>query len=146
MPIAGCDLVEVKARNRVVAEQRNRKICREIGRYRRSGLLHCRLGDCHLDAAEFGADRLDEAHAAGVRALQIRRLAAELPDDAHMLETDAPDIAPAWQPRERNSPTQLPRIAQVFADLRETTTDEVVRRTGENAVRVLPRLGALLRA
>ncbi|MFT3803282.1 MAG: TatD family hydrolase [Burkholderiaceae bacterium] len=80
------------------------------------------------------------------RALQIRRLAAELPDDAHVLETDAPDIAPAWQPRERNSPTQLPRIAQVFAELRETTPEEVARRTGENAVRVLPRLGALLRA
>lgn len=78
------------------------------------------------------------------RALQIRRLAAELPEDAHVLETDAPDIAPAWQARARNSPAQLPRIAQVFAALRETTVDAVVRRTGENAARVLPRLGTLL--
>ncbi len=79
------------------------------------------------------------------RALQIRRLAAELPDDAHVLETDAPDIAPAWQAKARNSPTQLPRIARVFADLRETTIDAVLRCTGDNAARVLPRLGALLR-
>jgi TatD DNase family protein len=30
------------------------------------------------------------------RALQIRRLAAKLPDDAIVLETDAPDIPPHW--------------------------------------------------
>ena len=76
------------------------------------------------------------------RALRIRRLVRELPPDAHVLETDAPDIAPAWIRPGRNSPTELPRIAQVFASLRGTEVGSAVAVTGSNALRVLPRLGA----
>jgi len=75
------------------------------------------------------------------RARQIRRLAVELPIDAFVLETDAPDIAPAWDPRGRNEPAALPAIAAVFAALREQALDAMMAATGVNAVRVLPRLG-----
>ncbi|WP_028224432.1 TatD family hydrolase, partial [Paraburkholderia ferrariae] len=51
------------------------------------------------------------------RALQIRRLAEQLPLDAIVMETDAPDIAPAWLYRERNTPDQVPRIGAVLAGL-----------------------------
>ena len=74
------------------------------------------------------------------RALQIRRLASQLPDTAHVLETDAPDISPAWLHPARNSPAELPRIADCFAELRGQSIDAVVRTTGANALRVLPRL------
>ena len=49
------------------------------------------------------------------RALQIRRLAASLPLSALALETDAPDISPAWLHPAKNSPAQTPRIAAVLA-------------------------------
>ena len=77
------------------------------------------------------------------RALQIRRLVAELPAHAHVLETDAPDIAPAWRNGDRNSPVELPRIARVFADLRGLTLEQACAQTAANAVRVMPRLGLL---
>jgi TatD DNase family protein len=77
------------------------------------------------------------------RALQIRRLVSELPAHAHVLETDAPDIAPAWRNGSRNSPTELPRIAEVFAELRELSYDQACEQTGRNATRVMPRLGGL---
>ncbi|VVD98017.1 TatD family hydrolase [Pandoraea soli] len=78
------------------------------------------------------------------RALQIRRLAADLPLDALVLETDAPDIAPQWRYKQRNSPVELPRIAQVLADLRGVTTTALSQATCSNAWRVLPRLSGAM--
>ena len=46
------------------------------------------------------------------RARQIRRLAEQLPLDAIVLETDAPDIAPSWRYKGRNAPDQVAGIAQ----------------------------------
>lgn len=74
------------------------------------------------------------------RALNIRRLARSLPMDAIVLETDSPDISPAWRHPARNSPAELPGIAQVLAELRGMPRDEVVAATAGNARRVLPAL------
>lgn len=74
------------------------------------------------------------------RALQIRRLATELPLDTIVLETDAPDISPMWLHPARNSPEQLPRIGAVLAELRGVTVEIVARATSENARVALPRL------
>ncbi len=88
------------------------------------------------------------------RSLQLRRLASELPPSALVLETDAPDIPPQWlyQTAEqramgaaqgRNSPVELPRIAQVLADLRDLSLTDLAAATSGNAQRVLPKLGAV---
>jgi TatD DNase family protein len=78
------------------------------------------------------------------RALQIRRLAAELPLDALVLETDAPDISPAWLHPDRNSPEQLPRIGEVLAELRGMNTVSIAQATHANALAAMPRLQSLL--
>jgi len=88
------------------------------------------------------------------RALQIRRLAASLPDDAIVLETDAPDIPPHWlyQPASvrgqgassRNEPAELPRIAETLAELRGWSVSQVRDVTTANALEALPRLKALM--
>jgi TatD DNase family protein len=78
------------------------------------------------------------------RALQIRRLASELPLDALVLETDAPDISPAWLHPQRNSPEQLPRIGAVLAELRKMDIDEAAQATKRNALAAMPRLHSLL--
>jgi TatD DNase family protein len=77
------------------------------------------------------------------RALQIRRLAAELPQHALVLETDAPDIAPAWRHPQRNSPEELPRIGAVLAHLRDISEGALAHITSENAYHALPRLARL---
>ena len=90
------------------------------------------------------------------RALQIRRLAQELPLSAIVLETDSPDIPPHWlyrtaeqrasgQPQGRNEPAELPRIAEVLAQLRGITLDELAAATAVNAMSALPKLAGLLR-
>ena len=85
------------------------------------------------------------------RALQLRRLATELPLSAIVLETDAPDIPPHWlyttaeqrdagHPQGRNEPAELPRIAQVLADLRVISLEALAQATSANAREALPRL------
>ncbi|SHN43480.1 TatD DNase family protein [Duganella sacchari] len=74
------------------------------------------------------------------RALQIRRLAADLPLESIVLETDAPDIAPSWVHPGRNSPDQIPRIGAVLAELRGMTVEQVAAATTANAQNVLPRI------
>jgi TatD DNase family protein len=89
------------------------------------------------------------------RATQLRHLAGSLPLESMVLETDAPDIPPHWLyvtaeqraagvPQGINSPAQLPRIAQVVADLRSMAVADLAHATTANALRVLPRLGPLL--
>jgi TatD DNase family protein len=79
--------------------------------------------------------------------LRIRRFAAQLPRDAIVLETDAPDIPPQWL-RDvpgvpRNEPAELPRIAAVVALLRQTGIAELAGLLRANSVAALPRLGNL---
>lgn len=89
------------------------------------------------------------------RALQLRRLAAELPLSALVLETDAPDIQPRWiyrtqaerdagHPQGRNEPGELPRIAEVVAQLRGLAPEALAAATTANAIEALPRLKALM--
>ncbi len=80
------------------------------------------------------------------RSRNIRRLASSVGLEHLVLETDAPDIPPAWLPLEkrRNSPAELARISQVLATLRGLPQVEVAAATGCTARRILPRLSALL--
>lgn len=71
---------------------------------------------------------------------RIRRLAASLPLDALVLETDGPDMAPAWAPGVPNMPVNLRRIAQTLADLRQLPLAGLAEATTANACRVLPGL------
>ena len=75
------------------------------------------------------------------RAHHLQRLAKQLPLDAIVLETDAPDMPPAWLAKgARNSPLQLHRIAEFLAQLRGIDCAEVARQTSLNARIALPRL------
>lgn len=71
------------------------------------------------------------------RALRIRRLAALLPEDALVLETDAPDLPPAGHHGERNEPGYLPLVAQTLAQLRHVSIEHIMAVTSNNAQLVL---------
>ncbi|MDX3893380.1 TatD family hydrolase [Pusillimonas sp.] len=81
------------------------------------------------------------------RALQIRRLARRLPLESLVLETDAPDIPPAWlESGSRNEPACVMGVAAVLAELRDMTVPQIKAATGANALRALPRLERCLAA
>jgi TatD DNase family protein len=74
------------------------------------------------------------------RARRIRHLAAHLPLDAIVLETDAPDMPPEWKVGARNTADQLPRIAECLAGLRGVHLEVIAQTTTANAIQVLPGL------
>ena len=88
-------------------------------------------------------------------ALQLRRLAAELPLMALVMETDSPDIPPHWLyttaadralgvAQGRNEPAELPCIAQQVAELRGIPLLELAQATTANALQALPKLAVLV--
>lgn len=85
------------------------------------------------------------------RSLQIRRIAAHVPETALVMETDAPDIPPQWlyktaaergavPGQARNESAELPRIALSLAELRGWTLEKTAAMTAANARAALPRL------
>lgn len=78
------------------------------------------------------------------RATRLRKLAATLPPDSIVLETDAPDIPPNFLDRgQPNKPEYLARIAQTLAELRCIPIEDVARITTENVLSALPKLAQI---
>ena len=78
------------------------------------------------------------------RALKIRALAKNLPLDAIVLETDAPDMPPAWlEKKERNTPESILKIAETLATLRRIPVSQIIEITQKNAEEVLPKIAHL---
>ncbi|WP_348701652.1 TatD family hydrolase [uncultured Marinobacter sp.] len=67
------------------------------------------------------------------RAHKTRDAIARLPVDALVLETDAPDMAPAGVERGQNSPAQLPKILAALAELRGESAEALAPRLLDNA-------------
>jgi TatD DNase family protein len=62
----------------------------------------------------------------------LRVIAAELPPDRILIETDAPYLAPAPFRGKRNEPAYVVEIAKVLAETRGVSADEIARQTSEN--------------
>jgi TatD DNase family protein len=67
------------------------------------------------------------------RSTRLRRLARELPLDAIVLETDAPDLTVASHRYQRNSPAYLPEVLQALAFVRDADPLEIEACTSANA-------------
>lgn len=80
------------------------------------------------------------------RAQQIRRHATKYDLAHYALETDSPDMAPSWLDAKTtpNTPMQLARIAEVFAELRGQSLAEITKQTGENVLNIFPRMKSLI--
>ena len=67
------------------------------------------------------------------QALRLRKVVAQLPLEAIVLETDSPDMAPAMHPKQRNSPEYLAVICAELAALRGMTAEELATASSRNA-------------
>ena len=106
------------------------------------GVLHCYSG---------GTDFLDATLALGfsvgidgpvtyTNAGELRQVAAAVPLDRLLLETDCPYLAPKGRDRNQNEPAFLPDIAAKIAEVRRLSLAEVAAATTANALRLFPRL------
>ena len=71
------------------------------------------------------------------RSTRLRKLAAGLPLELLVLETDAPDMTVAQHQGERNSPEYLPYCLAALAEVRQDDPDVVARVTTANTREVL---------
>jgi TatD DNase family protein len=75
----------------------------------------------------------------------LRELAAALPADRIMVETDAPYLAPGKYRGKRNEPAYVVETAKVLAEARGVTLDEIAKQTTANFFRLfskVPSVGA----
>jgi len=70
------------------------------------------------------------------QAKRLQRVLPQLPLDAIVLETDAPDMPPAMHPDVRNSPTHLPAICAALAPLWNVSAETLADATTRNACAV----------
>lgn len=108
-----------------------------LKRYRppRGGIVHAFAGSLE-EAREYlklgfrlglgGAATWEQAN-------RLRKVVAQLPLEAIVLETDAPDMAPSMHAGERNSPEFLAEICAVLAGLRGIPPDELAAASSRNA-------------
>jgi TatD DNase family protein len=95
---------------------------REVG-----GVFHCFTGDRQM--AKRCLDIGFHVSLAGIvtfpRALELKEVARMVPLDHLLVETDSPYLAPVPHRGKRNEPAHVVRVAEVIAELRGTTVDEI---------------------
>ena len=70
------------------------------------------------------------------QALRLRRVLADLPLDAVVLETDSPDMAPVMFANQRNSPEHLPAIYEALAGVMNISAQRLAEASTANACSV----------
>jgi TatD DNase family protein len=71
------------------------------------------------------------------KATGLRELAAQLPLERLLVETDAPYLAPVPHRGQRNEPAFVAEVARKLAELRGITPERVCEQTGTNFFRLL---------
>jgi TatD DNase family protein len=70
----------------------------------------------------------------------LRAIAAELPADRILVETDAPYLAPGRHRGKRNEPAYVVETANILAEVRGVSFDEIARQTTENFFRLFAKV------
>jgi TatD DNase family protein len=103
------------------------------------GILHCFSGT--LDDARRGMDMGFYVSFAGnitfPKAAPLREVAAQLPRDVLLTETDAPFLAPVPNRGKRNEPSYIPLVAATLAAAQRTTVEEIGATTTANFQRFI---------
>jgi TatD DNase family protein len=75
----------------------------------------------------------------------VREVAARIPDDRLVIETDAPYLTPHPHRGKRNEPAYVRLVAERLAELRGQTMEELASQTRENALRLFARMAGTAR-
>ncbi len=107
-------------------------------------VLHCYTGgrDLAMKAIGLGLSISFTGILTFKKSQALRDLAAELPADRIMVETDAPYLAPGKYRGKRNEPSYVVETAKVLAATRGVSVDEIARQTTENFFRLFSKVPA----
>jgi TatD DNase family protein len=110
----------------------------ESGKGAFPAVLHCFTGgrDLAFAAIELGHYVSFTGILTFKRSEDLRTIAAALPADRILVETDAPYLAPLPFRGKRNEPAYVVETAKVLADVRGLSADELAHQTTENFFRL----------
>ncbi len=119
----------------------------EIAKGPFKAVLHCYTGghELAMKAIKLGLSISFTGILTFKNSQAIRDIAAELPADRIMVETDAPYLAPGKFRGKRNEPSFVTETARVLAETRGVSLDEIAQQTTDNFFRLfdkVPRTGA----
>jgi TatD DNase family protein len=108
-------------------------------------VLHCYTGgrDLAMKAIAMGLSISFTGILTFKKSQALRDLAAELPADRIMVETDAPYLAPGNFRGKRNEPSYVVETAKVLAEARGVSLEEISRQTTENFFRLFSKVPAV---
>jgi TatD DNase family protein len=114
----------------------------EIAKGPFKAVLHCYTGgrDLAMKAISLGLSISFTGILTFKNSQAIRDIAAELPADRIMVETDAPYLAPGKYRGKRNEPSFVTETARVLAETRGVSVDEIARQTTENFFRLFDKV------
>ncbi|MBN8977129.1 MAG: TatD family hydrolase [Rhizobiales bacterium] len=107
-------------------------------------VLHCYTGgrDLAMKAIALGLSISFTGIITFKKSQALRDLAAELPADRIMVETDSPYLAPGKHRGKRNEPAYVVDVAKVLADARGVSPEDIARQTTENFFRLFSKVPA----
>ncbi|WNV09884.1 TatD family hydrolase [Tardiphaga sp. 709] len=107
-------------------------------------VLHCYTGgrELAMKAIDMGLSISFTGIITFKKSQELRDLAAELPADRIMVETDAPYLAPGKWRGKRNEPSYVVETAKVLAETRGVSLEELSRQTTENFFRLFSKAPA----
>lgn len=116
----------------------------EMGKGAFRAVLHCYTGgrDLAMQAIDLGLMISFTGILTFKKSQTLRDLAAELPADRVMVETDSPYLAPGKYRGKRNEPSYVVETAKVLAEVRGVSLDEIARQTTENFFRLFGKVPA----
>jgi TatD DNase family protein len=116
----------------------------EMARGSFCAVLHCYTGgrELAMKAIELGLSISFTGILTFKKSQGLRDLAAELPADRIMVETDAPYLAPGKFRGKRNEPAYVVEVARVLAEARGVSLEEISRLTSENFFRLFAKVPA----
>jgi TatD DNase family protein len=108
------------------------------------GVLHCYTGgpELAMKAISLGLSISFTGILTFKKSQSLRDLAAELPADRIMVETDAPYLAPGKFRGKRNEPAYVVEIARVLAETRGVSLEDIARQTTQNFFRLFSKVPA----
>jgi TatD DNase family protein len=120
----------------------------EMGKGAFPAVLHCYTGGPELArrAVAFGCYIGFTGIVTFKNSAALRAIAAELPADRFLVETDAPYLAPLPYRGKRNEPSYVVEVAKMLAEVRGVSFEEIARQTTENFFKLfgkVPRAAAV---
>lgn len=114
------------------------KVMKEVQAEEIPGVIHC-----YSYSLEMAREFIKMGYYIGIggvltfkNAKKLKEVAAEIPLERILLETDCPYMAPEPHRGERNSSLYIPHVVEKLAEIRNITKEEIIAVTNENARRL----------